>query len=84
MSQSRDWPGELVKVILGGGGGGGLFTLAHFKTLCSIVSELLSCLFPSIIDDTHILGPILIITSTYEHLWIKLYVICLSIQLINV
>jgi len=35
---------------------------------------------PSIIDDTHIIGPPSIVSSTYEHFQIELYGIGLSIQ----
>jgi hypothetical protein len=37
--------------------GRALFALAHFKALCSITSHFPSCLFPSIVDDIHIIGP---------------------------
>ncbi len=46
---------------------GALFALAHFKTLCSTVSCFLSCLFPSIVDDIHIIGPFSIVSFAYEH-----------------
>jgi hypothetical protein len=35
-----------------------LFTLVHFKALCSIANCFPSCLFPSIVDDIHIIGPL--------------------------
>ncbi len=54
-------------------------TLAHFGALCFIVSCFPSCLFPSIVDDTHIIGPLSIVSSTYEHFQIKFYAIRLSI-----
>jgi hypothetical protein len=47
--------------------GGALFALAHFKALCSIVSRLLFCMFPSIVDDIHITGPLSIVSFAYEH-----------------
>jgi hypothetical protein len=47
--------------------GGALFVLAHFRALHFIVSHFTSCLFPSIIDDTHIIGPLSIVSSIYEH-----------------
>jgi hypothetical protein len=47
--------------------GGALFTLAHFKVLLSINSFFPSCLFPSIVDDIHIISPPLIISFSYEH-----------------
>ncbi len=57
-----------------------LFDLTHFRALHSIVNHFPSCLFPSIIDDTHIISPLSIISSTYEHFYIEFYVIGLSIQ----
>ncbi len=38
--------------------GRALFTLTHFKALHFIASHFLSCLFPSIVDDSHIIGVI--------------------------
>jgi len=64
----------------GGGGGGALFVLAHFRALRSITSHFPSCLFPSIIDDAHIIGPPSVVSFAYEHLKTKLYVIGLFIQ----
>jgi hypothetical protein len=62
------------------GGGGALFLLIHFRALCFITSQFPSCLFPSIIDDTHNIGPILIVSFAYEHSQTELHVIGLSIQ----
>jgi hypothetical protein len=48
--------------------GGALFTLIHFKVLCFItINHFLSCLFPSIVNDIQIIGPLPIVLSTYEH-----------------
>jgi hypothetical protein len=47
--------------------GGALFALAHFKALHSIINHFFSCLFPSIVNDIHTIGPPSIVTSTYEH-----------------
>ncbi len=60
---------------------GALFALARFRALHSITSHFLSYLFPSIVDDTHIIGPLSIVSSTYEHFQTELHVISLSIQL---
>jgi len=35
--------------------GRALFTLAHFRALHSIINHFLFCLFPSIMDDIHII-----------------------------
>jgi hypothetical protein len=43
--------------------GGALFALAHLRALHSIVSHFPSCLFPSIVNDTHIICPFSIVFS---------------------
>ncbi len=60
--------------------GRALFALTHFRALCFTTNHFLSCLFPSIVDDIHIIGPPSIVSFTYEHFQIKLCVIVLSIQ----
>ncbi len=60
--------------------GAALFVLAHFKALCSTANHFPSCLFPSIVNNTHIIYPPLIVSSAYEHFQTKLHVIGLSIQ----
>jgi hypothetical protein len=47
--------------------GGSLFVLAHFRVLCFTASHFPSYLFPSIVNNTHIIGPPSIVSSTYEH-----------------
>jgi hypothetical protein len=34
-----------------------LFTLVHFRALRSVANYFPSCLFPSIVNDIHIIGP---------------------------
>jgi hypothetical protein len=65
ISQSSHLPWGFAKVILWGGA---LFVLAHFRALRSITSHFPSCLFPSIIDDAHIIGLPLVVSFAYEHL----------------
>jgi hypothetical protein len=38
--------------------GGALFSLVHLKALYFATSHFPSCLFPSIIDDIHTIGPL--------------------------
>jgi hypothetical protein len=47
--------------------GGALFVLFHLRALCSIISHFPFCLFPSIVDDIHIIGPPSIVSFAYEH-----------------
>jgi hypothetical protein len=60
--------------------GRALFALTHFNALRFIANDFPSCLFPSIVDDTHIIGPFSIVSFAYEHFQTKLHVIGLSIQ----
>jgi hypothetical protein len=60
--------------------GGALFALAHFRALRSIVCNFPSCLFLSIANAIHIIGPLSIISSAYEHFETKFYAIGLSIH----
>ncbi len=53
--------------------GGALFVLAHFRALRSIFNHFLSYLFPSIIDNTQIIGPFSIVSFAYEHFQIELH-----------
>jgi hypothetical protein len=59
---------------------GALFILFHFKVLRSTTNHFPYCLFPSIVDDTHIIRTLSIISYAYEHFQTKLYVIGLYIQ----
>jgi hypothetical protein len=52
-----------------------LFALAQFTALCSITNHFLSCIFPSIVNDTHIIGLLSTVSSTYEHFQTKFCVI---------
>jgi hypothetical protein len=61
--------------------GRALFALIQFRTLCSTTSHFPFCLFPFNANDTHIIGPPSIVSSTYEHFKIELRMINLSIQL---
>jgi hypothetical protein len=47
--------------------GGALFALTHFKALCFKASHFLFYLFPSIVDDIHIIGPPTIVSFANEH-----------------
>jgi hypothetical protein len=50
-----------------GGGGGGTIPLTHFRVINFIANHFPFCLFSSIADDIHIIGPPSIVSSTYEH-----------------
>jgi hypothetical protein len=60
-----------------------LFILIHFRTLHFIANHFPFCLFPSIVDDTHIIGPFSIVSSAYEHFQFELNKIGLSIEFLK-
>jgi hypothetical protein len=60
--------------------GRALFGLTHFRALHSIASHFPFCLFPSIPDDTHIIAPLFIVLSAYEHFKTEFNVISHPIQ----
>ncbi len=60
---------------------GALFALTHFRALHFTTNHFLSCLFPSNVDDIHIIGSPSIVSSTYEHFQTEFHATCLSIQL---
>jgi hypothetical protein len=47
--------------------GRALFTLTHFRALRSTTSHFPSCLFPSIVNDIHIISPPSVVSFAYEH-----------------
>ncbi len=47
--------------------GKALFALVHFRALHFITSHFPSYLFPFITSDTHMIRPLSIVLSTYEH-----------------
>jgi hypothetical protein len=48
--------------------GGLLFALAHYRTLLETIVRTPSYVFSSLVDNTHIMGPMNEITYTFDHL----------------
>ncbi len=57
-----------------------LFALVHLGALHFTTNHFLYCLFPSIVDHIHIIGPLSIVSSTYEHFQIELGAIDIFIE----
>ncbi len=68
MSQSSHLPWEPTKWSLRRGA----ICFSYLKDLHFIISYFPSCLFPSIVNDIHIIGSLSIISFIYEHFWTKL------------
>jgi hypothetical protein len=45
--------------------GESLFVLAHLRVICPIVATHPCCIFPSLVDDTHIIGLALYVVPTF-------------------
>jgi hypothetical protein len=56
------------------------FAPAHFHTFHNLVGLFSSSLFPSIIDDTHIIGHVSIVSQVFHHYSSQLDLIGLAIQ----
>ncbi|KAL2620254.1 hypothetical protein R1flu_000459 [Riccia fluitans] len=59
---------------------GALFALAHLRALRTTASEHLLCLFPSLADDTHIVGPPEAVVPAFHTLEGHLLVVGLTVQ----
>ncbi|KAL2613061.1 hypothetical protein R1flu_024753 [Riccia fluitans] len=55
--------------------GGILFALAHLRALRTVASEHPLCLFPSLADDTHIVGPLEAVVPAFHTLECHLSVV---------
>jgi hypothetical protein len=44
-----------------------LFVLAHYRTFVETISWALNYVFPSLVDNTHIVGPVTKITYAFDH-----------------
>jgi hypothetical protein len=42
--------------------------LAHCSAFLKTITQAPSCIFPSLTDDTHVMGPLSEITYTFDHL----------------
>jgi hypothetical protein len=60
--------------------GKALFDLTRFRASCSTTSDLPSCLFSSIANDIHIIGPPSIVSFAYTHFQTQFRVIDFFIQ----
>jgi hypothetical protein len=59
---------------------GPLFALAHYWAFLKTIAQATKCVFPSLRDDTHILGPLNDITPTFDHLSTELTLVGLKVK----
>jgi hypothetical protein len=60
--------------------GGPLFVSAHYRTFLETVACAPNCIFPSLIDDTHITGPMNEIIHAFDHLSTQLTLVGLRVK----
>jgi hypothetical protein len=60
--------------------GGPLFALAHYQVLLETIAWALSYVFPSLADDTHIVGPLHFVTHAFDHLLIQLAIVGFGVK----
>jgi hypothetical protein len=56
------------------------FALIHFHAFRNLVTHFPSYLFPSIIDDTHIIGLVLVVSQAFHHFFSQLDLVGLMVQ----
>jgi hypothetical protein len=60
--------------------GGFLFVLAHYRALLKTITQAPSCVFPSLANDTHMMGPMSKIIPHFDHLSTQLALIKLKVK----
>jgi hypothetical protein len=48
--------------------GGSLFALAYYQALLKTITQVPNCVFPSLANDTHIVGPMSKVVLAFDHL----------------
>jgi hypothetical protein len=58
-----------------------LFALTHYGVFLKTIVQALGCVFPSLMDDTHIVGPMNEITHAFDHLSTQLTLVGLKVKM---
>ncbi len=61
--------------------GGPLFVVAHYRTFLKIIMQAPKCVFPSLADDTHIVGTMSKVVLAFNHLLTQLALIGLKVNM---
>ncbi len=57
-----------------------LFVFAHYRTHLKTIMWVPNYVFPSLVDDTHIVGPMSEITHAFDHLLTQLALVGLKVK----
>jgi hypothetical protein len=60
-----------------------LFALAHYWTFLKTIAQAFNYIFPSLVDDTHIVGPLSEITFTFDHLSTQLTLVGFKVKVLK-
>jgi hypothetical protein len=63
--------------------GGPLFVLAHYRAFLDTIVQASNCVYPSLVDDIHIMGPMSKITYAFDHLSTQLTLVGLKVKILN-
>jgi len=63
--------------------GGPLFLLAHYRAFLETITWAPNYIFPSLADDTHIVGPLSEITRVFYHLSTQLALVGLKVKVLK-
>ncbi len=61
--------------------GGILCALAHYKTFLETITRAPSCVFPSLVNNTHIMGPVSEVVFAFDHLSTQLALVGLRVKM---
>jgi hypothetical protein len=61
--------------------GGILFALAHYQTFLETITWASNCVFPSLVNDTHIMGPMNEIIHAFDHLSTQLTLVGFKVKM---
>ncbi len=60
--------------------GGPLFALTHCRAFLKTITQAPKCVFPSLVDDTHIVGIVNEVVLTFDHLLTQLALVGLKVN----
>jgi hypothetical protein len=61
--------------------GGLLFALAHYQALLKTTVQAPNCVFPSLVGDTHIVGPMSEVVPSFDHLFTQLALVGFRVKM---
>jgi hypothetical protein len=60
-----------------------LFALAHYRTFLKSIAQAPNCVFPSLMDDTHIMGPMSEVVPAFDHFSTQLALVGFKVKVLK-